>query len=63
MKKGKILCRFSYFKSMANFEAVCWNISSSINFLFLKSVSIACKISGQKKNCPVKLFLFFFGGE
>ena len=32
-----LLWGFSYSKSMENFEAFCWNISSSINLLFLKS--------------------------
>ena len=47
--KNKVLARneirknqhgFLYSKSMAaNFEALCWHISSSINLLFLKSIS------------------------
>ena len=36
-EKRKKLHGFSYSKSIANFEAFRWNISSSINFLFLKS--------------------------
>ena len=28
---------FSFSKNMANFEVFCWNISSSINFIYLKS--------------------------
>ena len=37
MKNEKKLHGFSYSKIMANFEAFRWNISSSINLLFLKS--------------------------
>ena len=33
----KNLHRFSYFKNMANYETFCLVISSSINYLFLKS--------------------------
>ena len=38
-EKWKKLRGFSYSKSMANFVTFCWNISSSINILFLKSVA------------------------
>ena len=37
--------QFSYSKSMANFEVFRWNISSSINLLFLKSAILAYRIS------------------
>ena len=37
MKQKLLVCRFSYSKSMANFESFRWNISSSIKLLFLKS--------------------------
>ena len=36
-EKRKKLHGFSYSKNRANFEAFHWNISSSINLLFLKS--------------------------
>ena len=36
-KNGKINFGFSYIQNMANFEAFCRVISSSINLLFLKS--------------------------
>ena len=36
MKNETKLCGFSYSKNMANFEAFQWNISSSINLLFLR---------------------------
>ena len=35
--KTKTTHGFSYSKNMANFEALCWVISSSTNLLFLKS--------------------------
>ena len=35
--KNKKLHDFSYDKNMANFEAFCWGIKLSINFLFLES--------------------------
>ena len=44
----KKLCRFSYSKNLENFEAFCWNISSSINLLFLKSGIII----------PLNLYIF-----
>ena len=47
---------FSYSKSMAYFEAFPWNISSSINFLFLKSE----KISFFKKLTACWIFLNSF---
>ena len=37
MNNEKKLLGFSYSKNMANFEAFRWNISSSINLLFLKN--------------------------
>ena len=37
MRNKKKLHGFSYSKNIANFEAFHWNISSSINLLFLKS--------------------------
>ena len=43
----KTILEFSYPKNMANFEAFCWSISSSINFLFLKS-----DIFFSPANCP-----------
>ena len=39
-EKRKKLCGFSYAKSMANFEAFWWNISSFIKLLFLKSAYV-----------------------
>ena len=37
MKNEKNYLGFSFSNNMANFEAFRWNISSSINLLFLKS--------------------------
>ena len=51
-KKKTTYMGFSYSKNMANFEALHWNISSSINFLFLKSerrVDIFLEAVLQKK--------------
>ena len=56
MKNGKKIRGFSYSKSMAYFEAFPWNISSSINFLFLKSE----KISFFKKLTACWIFLNSF---
>ena len=36
-RNEKYFVGVSYPKNMANFEALCWNISSSTNILFLKS--------------------------
>ena len=39
---------FSYPKSKANFEVFDWNISSSINLLFLKNDQLDCSTSNKK---------------
>ena len=44
IEKREKLQGFSVTLSIANFEAFCWNILMSINFLFLKSVSM-CKVT------------------
>ena len=43
MKNGKSNFGFSYILNMANFDAFCWVISSSINTLFLKSDVLVLK--------------------
>ena len=47
---------FLYFKNMANFEAFRWNISSSINLLFLKSDILPSPL----KNQPILLSYVLF---
>ena len=54
-EKRKKLHGFSYYKSVANFEAFCWNISSSINLLLLKSLVILQQIRNSD------FFSTFFG--
>ena len=55
-KCKKKLRGFSYSKSMANFEAFCWNISSSINLLFLKSASARYQKRGLKRLNKISIF-------
>ena len=43
-EKRKNLHGFSYIKSMANFEAFCWNFSSSTNPQIVRITAIILKI-------------------
>ena len=46
IEKREKLQWFSITLNIANFEAFCWNILMSINFLFLKNVSMClCKVT------------------
>ena len=57
--KGKLkkkLCGFSYSKSMTNFEAYRWIISTNINLLNLKKSDIMCNIHILYK-FPIQLYL------
>ena len=67
-EKKKKKFGFSYFKNMANFEAFCQTISSSINLLFLKSANIALYIiypskkkiaSTRSNNTSINYFALF----
>ena len=49
---------FSHSKNMANFEAFCWNISSSINLLFLKSDGLWVEKSQGKEIDPKNIVFF-----
>ena len=40
---------FSYSKHMTNFEAFCWNFSSSTNPFFLKRVALLSKVNSAKE--------------
>ena len=53
MKWKKKLLGFSYSKNMENFAEFCWNISSSINFLFLKSAPRANSCHPQQTSSHV----------
>ena len=53
-KINYIVHGFSYSKSIANFEAFRWNISSSINLLFLKS-DILKELENLKITCTRQL--------
>ena len=52
LNEKKVVHGFLYLKNMANFDVFHWNISSNINFLFLKSDSWTKLCSAIAKYVP-----------